>query len=129
MARKASLERLLGQLAAEIRDGVARSLESYLGKEIERLTRRVERLSGRGGGRAAADGRGRGGGGRVAVRPADMERKRQRILKIVQGQSDGITSKDVALRMKVDARGVGKLLARMHKQRQVKKDGDLYFPA
>jgi hypothetical protein len=127
MARKASLERLLGQLAAEIRDGVARSLKSYLGKEIDRLTRRVERLSGRGGGRAAADGRGRGG--RVAVRPADMERKRQRILKIVQGQSDGITSKDVALRMKVDARGVGKLLARMHKQRQVKRDGDLYFPA
>jgi hypothetical protein len=127
MARKVGLERLLAQLAAEIRDSVARSLESYLDKEMGRLTSRVERVAARGAGRGRADGRRRGG--RVAARPADMELKRQRILKIVKGQSDGITSKDVAVRMKVDARGVGKLLARMHKQKQVKKDGDLYFPA
>jgi hypothetical protein len=124
MARKASVDKLVGQLAEHISGGVAKSLQSFLSREFDRLARQVARAGSR------ADGaRGRGRAARVAQPPEAMERKRSRILSIVKRQSEGIKSKDVALRMKVDARGVGKLLARMHKERRVKKDGDLYFPA
>jgi hypothetical protein len=131
MARKAGLERLLTRVVEEISAGVRQDLQTYLDERFGRIEKRL-----RGGAAGPSRGNGRGGGrgrvrsaGRVVRTPAEIEGRRKKILKIVGGEPKGITSKDVAVRMRTDPRGVGKLLAGLHRDKKVKKDGDLYLPA
>lgn len=130
MAKKVELEHLVVMFADQIRDGVTASLREVLDDQFRRIEALVKsgRLAGGGGGRRP--GRPRKGAGRAAGGAgAAIEKRRKRALEIVLASSDGITSVDVAKRMRVDPRGVGKLLAGLARDKAVKKDGRLYLPA
>ncbi len=129
MAKKVGLEHFVEMITTQIRDGVTESLREFLGEQFRRIEASVKS------GRLAAGGRGRRvrrprkGDGRVGKAGAAIEKRRKKALQIVLASSEGITSVDVAKRMRVDARGVGKLLAGLARDKSVKKDGRLYFPA
>ncbi|HEX7126248.1 MAG TPA: hypothetical protein VF406_10835 [Thermodesulfobacteriota bacterium] len=129
MAKKIGLEQLVEMMADQIRDGVTANVRGLLDDQLRRIEALVKsgRLAGNGGVRRR--GRPRKAAQRASGTNAAIEKRRKRALEIVLASSDGITSVDVAKRMRVDARGVGKLLAGLARDKAVKKDGRLYFPA
>ncbi|HWP34960.1 MAG TPA: hypothetical protein VNM66_05120, partial [Thermodesulfobacteriota bacterium] len=59
----------------------------------------------------------------------ELAARRQRILRVVRAAPDGISSVEVARKMGVDARGVGKILAALARSGAVRKEGALYRSA
>jgi DNA invertase Pin-like site-specific DNA recombinase len=131
MARTVGLDRLIKMLADRITDGLADRVRSILEHEFRRMERRISGIRAPARARQGTRGRpaGRGRRGRVAASLAEVERRRARILTIVKANAEGISSVEVARRMRVDARSVGKLLSGLAGKKLVKKNGELFRPA
>ncbi len=138
--REFGLERLVDLIAERIKEGVTEGLRKFIDEEFAGLERRMAgRETRRGPGRPPGRpgrprGRRRGRPPKAAPRSAASRggaasARRERILNIVKSANGGISSVDVAKKMKVDARGVGILLSRLAKEGAVKKEGTLYRPA
>ncbi len=147
MAKQIGLERLIEMVADRIKDGVTRSLREFMNEEFKDLKRKMVAAGiRRGPGRPPGPGRGRRRGrppkksarpaargravavrGRaVAVRGRAVDARRQKILRLVKAANGGISSVDVAKKMRKDPRGVGILLSGLAKEGTIKKAGKLY---
>src|SRR5581483_3859691 len=116
------LERLVDLIAERIKEGVTEGLRKFIDEEFAGLERRLTaREEPRGPGRPPGRRRGRPRGRRrgrppkaaprsAASRGSAVAARRERILNIVKSANGGISSVDVARKMRVDARGVGILL-------------------
>lgn len=135
--REFGLERLVDLIAERIKEGVTEGLRKFIDEEFAGLERRLaagapRRGPGRPPGRPGRPrGRRRGRPPKAVSQSASsrgsaVAARRQRILNIVKSANGGISSVDVARKMKVDARGVGILLSRLAKEGAVRKEGALY---